>query len=72
MLTNHALFRRKLDDLISQEIERLKESLTTIHVMEDFDFATYKHQVGIIRGLRQALELVDEAQAIVNGKEEGA
>ena len=72
MLTNHALFRRKLDDLISQEIERLKESLTTIHVMEDFDFATYNRQVGIIRGLRQALELVDEAQAIVNGKEEGA
>ncbi len=71
MLTNHALFRRKMNDLISEEIERLKETLTSLHTMEGFDFAAYKHHVGIIRGLRQALELADEAQAIVNGKEEG-
>ena len=71
MLTNHALFWRKMNELISEEIERLKESLTTIHVVEDFDFATYKHQVGVIKGLRQALELAEEAQAIVNGREEG-
>lgn len=48
------------------EIERRKENIVMGHRASDFDFSTFKHHVGIIEGLRMALELSEEAETIVN------
>jgi len=62
MLTYQTFFKAELKRLISEEIERLKENLVVSHNYEGFDFLTFKYQVGIIEGLRKALELCDEAE----------
>ncbi len=64
-LTYQAFFQHELEKLIQSEIQRLKDSLVSAH--GTFDFAAYKHQVGIIVGLQRALELVEDAESIVNG-----
>lgn len=69
MLTSQAFFQHELLKLISAEIERLKENLTIAGGTPDFP--TYKHQVGMIDGLRLALELIDMAESAVNGVERG-
>lgn len=66
-LTYQAFFQHELEKVIKTEIQRLKDSLVLAH--STFDFAAYKHQVGIIVGLQRALELVEEAEAIANGAE---
>jgi len=67
MLTINTLFQHELVKLINAQIEHLKENLTTIHQMEGFDFASYKHMVGKIEGLRLALELCNDAERTTNG-----
>jgi len=62
MLTFNTLFERELKKLITAAIEDRKENLST--GLATIDFPTYKHQVGIITGLRLALEACDEATAI--------
>ena len=62
MLTFNTLFERELKKLIASAIEDRKENLST--GLATIDFPTYKHQVGIITGLRMALEACDEATAI--------
>ena len=62
MLTFNTLFERELKKLISAAIDDRKENLST--GLATIDFPTYKHQVGIITGLRMALEACDEATAI--------
>jgi hypothetical protein len=62
MLTFNTLFERELKKLITASIEDRKENLST--GLATIDFPTYKHQVGIITGLRMALEFCDEATAI--------
>lgn len=67
MLTHSAYFQHELEKLIREEIERRKDQLVT--ASSTFDLSTYRHHVGIIEGLRAALELCDEADRIANGGE---
>ena len=67
--TYQAYYQYELKKLINAEIERLKEALVSSYQIDGFDFSGYRHHVGRVEGLRMALELCDEAEAIVNGKE---
>jgi len=67
MLTHQAFYQSELARLIKLEIDRLKDNLITAHAT--LDFAHFKHHVGQIDGLRRALELADEAEAVANGAE---
>lgn len=66
MLTISVLYRSELEKLIEQEVQRLMENIVVGHAA--IDFPEYKHQVGIIEGLRIALELCEQAQSIVDRK----
>ena len=63
MLTHNSQFEKELKQLISQTIDEKKDLLA--NGLSTVDFATYKHQVGIIQGLRIALEMCDEAALAV-------
>ena len=67
MLTYTAHFQSELEKLIRAEIERMKDT----HVMghASLDYAGYKHNVGIIQGLQRALDLVGDAESILQGAE---
>lgn len=67
--TYQAYYQYELKKLINAEVERIKESFVSSYQIEGFDFSSYRHQVGRIEGLRTALELCDEAEAIANGKD---
>jgi hypothetical protein len=67
--TYQAYYQYELKKLINENIERLKEALVSSYQIEGFDFSGYRHQVGRVEGLRMALELCDDAEAIANGKE---
>jgi hypothetical protein len=67
--TYQAYYQYELKKLVTAEIERLKETLVSSYQITGFDFSAYRHHVGKVEGLRMALELCDEAEAIVNGKE---
>jgi hypothetical protein len=67
--TYQAYYQYELKKLINAEIERIKETLVSSYQIEGFDFSGYRHQVGRVEGLRIALELCEDAEAIVNGKE---
>jgi len=69
MLTFNTLFERELKRLIEEAIDHRKENLST--GLATIDFPTYKHQVGIITGLRMALELCVEATTICSRNERG-
>ena len=62
MLTHAEYYQNKLIMLLNYEIERRKENLITAHRAEGSCFATYKHDVGIIEGLRLALEISQQAE----------
>ena len=66
-LTYNTMLKNELIKLIYEEIERLKENLTMAYHTEGFDFASYKHLVGRIEGLRTALELCEQAETTTNG-----
>lgn len=66
MYTRNDLFRVELEKLIEDEIQRLMENVVVGHAT--IDFSAYKHQVGLIEGLRIALELCDAAQTSVDKK----
>jgi hypothetical protein len=67
MLTYQAFFQHELLKIIDQEVERLSESLINGH--NALDYPAYKHNVGMIQGLRRAKELCGEAESLVNGAE---
>ena len=69
VLTFNTLFERELKKLINEAVENKKENLST--GMSTIDFPSYKHQIGIIAGLRMALEFCDEATTICNRIERG-
>lgn len=69
MLTFHAKFLHHYKELIEEELKRIMEIVTANHAITDF--SAYKYQIGILDGLKKALELADEADAIANGKNEG-
>lgn len=68
MLTFHGLYIEQYKKLIDEELQRLMESLITNGVITDFP--AYKHKIGVIEGLKKALELAEEADAIANGRNE--
>jgi len=68
MQTQYAFYQSELQKLIGTEIERRKENLVGAHRASGFDLSEYKHQVGIIDGLRMALELCDDAKTITQGR----
>jgi len=67
--TYQAYYQYELKKLLNENIERIKETLVSSYQINGFDFSGYRHHVGRVEGLRMALELCDEAEAIVNGKE---
>ena len=67
MLTYNSKFEKELKQLIQQTIEERKELLA--NGLSVVDFETYKHQVGLIKGLRMAIELCDEATLLIERRE---
>jgi hypothetical protein len=67
--TYSAFSQHELSKLINVEIERLKENLSS--GLSTPDFSAYKHQIGVIDGLKTALELMLEAENAANGAERG-
>ena len=63
--TKTHMFERELIRLIEIEIERLKDNMS--HGLIS-DHNEYRHVAGKIAGLRLALEYMQEADAICNGK----
>ena len=59
MLTHNSQFEKELKQLIGQIIEERKDTLS--NGLAVVDYPTYKHHVGIIQGLRLALDMCDEA-----------
>lgn len=68
MLTFHALYTDTYKRLINEEIQRLMEIVLTNGSIQDF--SAYKHKIGVIEGLRRAIDLSEEADAIANGRDE--
>lgn len=64
MLTQQSYFQNELHKLIEAEIERRKDNVIAAHQAVGFDFSAYKHQVGIIEGLRLAISLIEDAETI--------
>jgi hypothetical protein len=69
MLTFQAFYQHELHKLIMSEIERLQDNLAT--GLSTPDFSAYRHQVGVIDGLKMAIRLMEEADSIANGTERG-
>ena len=63
MLTFNTRFEKELLKLLEKEIEERKDQLST--GLATVDFETYRHQVGIIKGIRLAIELCEEAMKLV-------
>jgi len=68
MLTYNTLLANEATKMIEEEIERIKENLTTAHHTESFNFNTYNKWVGKVEGLRSAIQLIAEAESLVNGR----
>lgn len=64
MLTYSAHLQSVIEKLIKDEIDMRTKNLVSAH--QSLDYAAYKHQVGIVIGLERALELVSEAESVVN------
>jgi hypothetical protein len=71
MLTNTAHYQNVLTKILEEEVERLKDALTTLYSVPNFDVSTYRHYVGKIEGLRLAIEYMSEAESIILGKNRG-
>ena len=67
--THQMYYQYELKKALEADVERLKEALITSYQIEGFDFSAYRHQIGRIEGLRMAIELCDEVEAVLNGKE---
>jgi len=70
VLTTSMAFKAELARLLQQAIAEQVDVITAPHTMTDF--GAYKHHIGIVAGLRSALELLEEAESIVNKRERGA
>ena len=67
MQTFQTIYEAELRKLIAVEVERLKENLS--HGQSVCDYSEYQKTVGQILGLRTALELCEEANALSERKE---
>ena len=63
VLTQHGLFLRELESLVTAEIERLKDELAAGMLTSTED---YQKICGKIGGLRLSLDYMDEADSIVS------
>ena len=70
MLTNQAYYKHELQRSIIEEIERLRAIVTDSPSPID-DFSQYRHHIGLIEGLRRALELCEDVESTINGAERG-
>jgi hypothetical protein len=59
---------RILADLIVKTIEDEKDFVTQAPIV---DAAHHNHRIGIIHGLRKCLDLMEEAESVLTGKERG-
>jgi hypothetical protein len=66
--TYQTYYVHELKKLIKEEIERLTSTITSEYEVVS-DYSSYRYHIGQIKGLRKALELCDEAEAVVNGAE---
>jgi hypothetical protein len=66
--TYQTYYQYELSKLLKEEIERLTSVITSEFDMIG-DFASYRYHIGLIKGLRRALELCDEAETVVNNRE---
>jgi hypothetical protein len=69
LLTYASVFERELSKLIYARIEELKEELSTGRTVDSIE--SFRQKVGRIAGLREALELFEEANDIVSKRERG-
>ena len=69
MLTYQAHLKQIIESLILEEIEMKKDALITAHNV--FQFEDYKFNVGQVIGLQRALELISEAETIIEKGERG-
>ena len=69
VLTYSSVFERELYRLISAQIEEMKEQLSIGLTVASIE--TYREKVGIITGLRKALELFEDANDIAEKRERG-
>ncbi len=68
MLTFHALYVDQYQKLIEEEISRLLETILSNNAIQDFP--SYKYRLGVIDGLKKALEISQEADAVANGRDQ--
>jgi len=61
-------YMRILADLIVKTIEDEKDFVTQAPIV---DAAHHNHRIGIIHGLRKCLDLMEEAESVLTGKERG-
>lgn len=62
LLTKHVYLKKKLEQLISEQIKMHSEHLS---MGSPPDYAAYMRLVGKIDGLRSALDLCDEAEKLM-------
>lgn len=62
-LTYQAHYAHLLAKAINEEIRTRTDNLVSGH--SAFDFATYKHHVGVVEGLKRALELMEETETAI-------
>lgn len=65
MMTQHHYFLQELESLITAEIERLKDDMST-GLLTSYD--EYRSTSGKIAGLRSCLDYMDEATSNVKKK----
>lgn len=70
IVTGQAYYKYELQKLLNTEIERIRAIVTDSPSPID-DFPSYRHHIGLIEGLRMAIELCEEAESIINGAERG-
>ena len=66
--TYQTFYQYELSKLLKEEIDRLTVLITSEYDLVG-DYSSYRYHIGQIKGLRRALQLCDEAEAVVNGKE---
>lgn len=64
MLSSMDYFKSEIKKIVESEIDRLTTNLVDGHSV--IDISAYKYQVGVIQGLKAALEIVEEAESETN------
>lgn len=62
MSTYTSYYQQELQKLLAEAVQQQTEMLAAGHLP---DYATYQKTVGVIFGLRMAMELMDEADRII-------